>query len=147
MNLNDTTFLISVFFLPLWLVWELTLLWLRNRGIVTDGHLVGTISMVMRDRAYQLNCIPFFWAGMSAHWWVNWLRTRVWDVPYPAVAYWLLVVCTLGVDIWLFHTPYSTLPDWAKVIRSPMVQVGLGFIAAYFLFPQQANNAPGWRWW
>ncbi len=145
---NDLTFILSVFFLPIWLVWELTLLWLRGKGHVSadTGHLAGTISMVMRDRAYQMNAIPFFWSAMTAHWWVNWFDRPVWDVPYPAIAFWLLLAATLGLDIYLWHTPYPTLESLVKVFRAPMVQVGLGFLAAYFLFPQKAPDG-GYRWW
>jgi len=148
MNANGITFLVSVFFLPIWLVWELVvLLWLRPRGVAIDGHLAGTISMIMQQRAYQLNIIPFFWASMTAHWWFNWLRHRVWDVPYPAIAFWVFLAGTLAADIVLWNTAYQQLPEWAKVYRAPMVQCALGFMLAYFLFPQQALSGAGWRWW
>jgi hypothetical protein len=147
MNLNDITFVVSVFFLPIWLIWELVvLIYLRPRGATVDSHLVGTISMIMQQRAYQINVIPFFWAGMAAHWWVNWLRTPVWSNAVPTVLYWVIVAGVLGLDVILWSTAYQQLPEWAKVLRSPMVQVVLGFFTAYFLFPQAALKG-GFRWW
>lgn len=153
MTLNDVTFLMSVFFLPIWLVWELVALWLRSRGIIggaIDGApsmTVGTISMVMQHRAYQLNALPFFWSAMMAHWWWNWFGTKTWDIPYPAIAFWLLMASTFGLDMVLWHSPYADFHPMLKLYRAPMVQCVVGFAAAYFLFPQQAVTTPGWRWW
>jgi hypothetical protein len=148
MNFNDTTFIISIFFLPIWAVWELiVLLVLRPKGAAVDGQLVGTISMIMQQRAYQLNVIPFFWTGMTAHWWFNWLRTKVWDVPAPAITFWVILGLTLTADILLWNVAYQQLPALAKVYRAPMVQCALAFILAYSLFPQQALTGSGWRWW
>ncbi len=141
MKTNDLTFLITVFYLPIWLVWELVVL--RMHGASTD---IQTISMVMRERAYQMNALPFFWAGMCAHWWVNWTKHPVYDTPYPAVAFWLIVAATLVLDIVLWRTPYPTLGHLAKAFRAPAIQVALGFISAYLLFPQRALQGP-WRWW
>jgi hypothetical protein len=146
MRIDNITFIITVFFLPVWLVWELTLLWLRGSGYVSGDQLVRTISMVMRDRAYQFNVLPFFWSAMAAHWWANWLRTATYDSPAPAVAFWLLVAANLVLDLLLMSTPYYSLAPWLKVARAPMIQLALGFIAAYFLFPQRAPQGP-WRWW
>ncbi len=143
MRINDLTFLVTVFYLPIWLVWEVVVL--KIRGAV--GVDVGTISTVMRERAYRLNCIPFFWAAMTAHWWYNWLRHPTYDAPWPAVAFWLMVAGTLALDVALWNHPYPTLTGWVKVFRVPMVQCTLGFVSAYLLFPQRALDGPGWRWW
>jgi hypothetical protein len=147
MTFNDTTFIISIFFLPIWLVWELVvLLWLRPRGVVIDGHLPGTISMIMQQRAYQINVIPFFWASMTAHWWFNWMRVSTWSTPIPAIVFWVILASILASDVWLWNVAYQQLPEWAKVFRAPMVQSLLGFVLAYTLFPQEALKG-GWRWW
>jgi hypothetical protein len=152
-KLNDVTFLVSIFFLPIWLVWELVALWLRSKGVAggglegTTSTSVGTISMVMQHRGYQMNALPFFWSAMAAHWWFNWFGTKTWVAPYPAITFWLMVVGTLCMDAALWHTPYETLSNFAKFYRAPMVQAALGFFAAYFLFPQEMPKGPGWRWW
>lgn len=148
MKFNDWTFLVGVFFLPVWLVWEMVALWLHSRGVESaPGVTVGTISMVMKARGYQMNALPFFWSAMTAHWWFNWIHTKVWTAPYPAIAFWVFVAATLGLDVWLWNTPYTTLGPTMKIFRAPMVQCLLGFILAYVLFPQGADHDPGWRWW
>lgn len=143
MKIDTLTLIVGTFFLPVWLAWELLLLKWRGQGMD-----VGTISIVMKQRAYELNFIPFFWASMMAHWWFNWQRTPVWSVPYPAIVFWALLAGTLALDVALVltHHPYGTLAAWAKVLRSPMVQCGLGILAAYFLFPQRAYEGE-FRWW
>lgn len=153
MAINDLTFVLSVFFLPIWLVWELTVIWLHSRGYF-GGQLPGrenlsvaTISMVMQHRGYQLTVLPFFWSSMAAHWWFNWIGRKTWDMPYPAIAFWLIVAGTLVMDIALWNTPYETLSPIAKFYRAPMVQCVLGFAAAYVLFPQAMIKMAGWRWW
>jgi uncharacterized protein YacL len=149
MTYNDITFLISVFFLPIWLVWELViLLWLRPQGVQTDGGLAKTISMIMQQRAYIFTCIPLFWASMMAHWWFNWIRNPVWKVPAPSIIFWSFVGLTLIVDVilWRSGIGFSSLPSWAKGYRAPMVQCLVGIVMAYLLFPQQAPGQ-GFRWW
>lgn len=152
MKLNDVTFLIAVCFLPLWLVWELTVLWLRSKGVIggempaTTSATVTTISGVMKNRGYQLTALPFFWSAMTAHWWFNWWRPT-WSTPVPTIVFWLLVVGTLVSDILLWNTPFSSLPTWAKFYRAPMVQCVVGFVTAWVLFPQAMSKLQGWRWW
>jgi hypothetical protein len=153
MKLNDWTFLISVFFLPIWLVWELVALWLRSKGVFggglpgTSSMNVAVISTVMQHRGYQANVLPFFWSAMMAHWWWNWVGWKTWSTPYPAIAFWMLVAGTLALDISLWKTPYETLHPVLKFYRAPMMQCVAGFLTAFFLFPQQAIRASGWRWW
>ena len=153
MTFNDKTFLVGIFFLPLWFLWEMLTFWLRSKGyfggpIPGRGNMtVGTISMVMQHRAYQLNALPFFWSGMMAHWWFNWFGTKTWDVPYPTIAWWSWLTITFAMDLWLWNTPYPTLHPWLKFYRAPMMQCVVGFATAYFLFPQQMPRLPGWRWW
>lgn len=141
MKMNDVTFFVGIFFLPIWLIWEIVVLKLHG-----GDHSVGTISMVMRERAYQMNSLPLFWAGMCAHWWVNWIKHPVYETPYPAIAFWLIVAGTLIADISLWHTPYGSLGSFWKGFRAPPIQAALGFLAAYSLFPQRALQGP-YRWW
>jgi hypothetical protein len=144
MSINNITFFVSVFFLPIWLIWELALLWMRDAA----GMHVGTISMIMRERAYQFNVLPFFWSSMAAHWWANWIRHSTYDSPIPAISFWLLVAGTFVLDIvlWKSGIPYQTMSPLAKFLRAPAMQLVFGFIAAYFLFPQRALQGP-MRWW
>ena len=153
MKLNDLTFIISVFFLPIWLVWEATVLWLGHKGVFggaiegSTRETVATISNVMKLRGYQLNVLPFFWSGMMAHWWFNWPEKWVWNVPYPAILFWLLVCGTLTADIMLWDTPFDELHSVLKFYRAPMVQCAVGFLAGFGLFPQAMARLAGWRWW
>lgn len=144
MRTNDITFILSIFFLPIWLVWELVLLKWRGQGINVD-----LISMVMKNRAYEWNFIPFFWASMMSHWWFNWLRTPVYDVPYFGILFWLIMAGTLVLDVYFYKVGmgFTALPNYAKVLRAPMIQCAWGALAAYVLFPQRAIQLPGWRWW
>lgn len=153
MKLNDLTFVLSVFFLPIWLVWELAALWMRSKGVVggalpgSTSEAVGTISMVMKNRGYQLTVLPFFWSAMAAHWWVNDFDGRTWESPIPAILFWVLVTATLASDVFFWNTPFNALNPTLKFYRAPMVQVVAGFLAAYWLFPQSMVRLPGWRWW
>jgi hypothetical protein len=138
MTANDITFIINIFFLPIWLVWELTTFWLRGKGVFggplpgRESLSVGTISMVMQHRAYQLTVLPLFWSGMMAHWWWN-------DFDGKG---------TGGAsDIVLWYTPFNDLHPVLKFYRAPMVQTIVGFLAAYFLFAQTMVRGSGWRWW
>lgn len=142
MTFNGWTFIIGIFFLPVWFCWEMLALWLKGKGFDAD-----TISQVMRARGYQMNSLPFFWSAMMAHWWWNWYYWKTYDSPVPAVAFWCLVAMTLAMDVWLWNTPYSTLAQPLKFYRAPMVQTMVGFIAAYALFPQGMLRGPGMRWW
>lgn len=153
MTINTWTFLVSVFFLPIWLVWELATFWLRAKGffggplIGREVMTVGTISMVMQHRAYQVNVLPFFWSGMMAHWWWNDFDGKAAGNGATTFLWWALLVGTLVADVLLWNTPFNELHPVLKFYRAPMVQCVAGFVSAYFLFAQVMTRLPGWRWW
>lgn len=129
------TYVVFVSMWPIYLLWEIALLLLRGKGIHVD-----TISMVARDRAYQMNSMVFAWCGLAAHYWLNWYKYPTWESPIPAVIFWLLVAGTLTADILLWEHPYSQLPSLVRAFRAPRVQVFWGMACGFLLFPQ-----PG-RW-
>jgi hypothetical protein len=134
--IDKLTFWIFAGFWPIYLVWELILLVLRGHNPSVD-----LISMVARDRAYQMNCLAFTWCGLAAHFWINWKHLPQWDGLLPNIVFWLLVVGAVALDILLWKHPYSGLPFWLRVFRFPGTQVLLGLLAGAFLFPQR--QAPG----
>jgi hypothetical protein len=91
--------------------------------------------MEARERAYQLNVIPFIWAALGAHFWLNWARP--YDVAYPAIIFWLLVAMTLFFDYHFWSVPYNTMVGWLRLYRWPGTQVILGLILGFLLFPQR----------
>jgi hypothetical protein len=130
MKTDLATLVIWAGFWPTWLLWELVLLYMREKSID-----VGTISMIARERAHQLNLIPFLWCGLAAHFWLNW--GEVWGSPIPAIAFWVLVAATLGLDVWFWSTPYGELSRFWQIYRWPGTQVILGLILGFVLFPQK----------
>lgn len=132
-TINTVTFVVFVGFWPIWLGWEMVLLYLRGKGM----HVL-TISMVARDRARSFAVFPFCWSGLLAHFWLNWYHTEVWRSAIPPILFWLLVATTLCVDVVLLRLKrsYADLPGWARTLRHPALQVLLGLCAGYFLFPQ-----------
>jgi hypothetical protein len=96
---------------------------------------VDLISQEARERAYDLNVIPFIWSALAAHFWLNWARPYA--VAYPAIIFWCLVAMTFFFDMYLWHTPYSTMQGWLRIYRWPGTQVLLGLILGLLLFPQK----------
>jgi hypothetical protein len=118
-----------------YLIWELVLLYMRAKGL----H-VGTISMEAHQHAYQMTVLPFIWGSMASHWWLNWAKP--YTAPYPAIVFWVLVVATLALDIYLWKTPYSSLTGFMRVFRWPGTQMLLGLILGFILFPQRDVYSP-----
>jgi len=153
MTLNTITFLVSIFYLPIWLAWELTTFWLRSKGYFggplpgREVFTVGTISMVMQHRAYQMTVLPLFWSGMMAHWWWNDFDGKGTGGNIGTAIFWALIAGTLVADVVLWNTPYNTLNPVLKFYRAPMVQTIVGFLTGYFLFAQTMVRGAGWRWW
>ena len=153
MTYNLATFLISVFFLPIWLGWELFTFWLRSKGFF-GGPLPGrevmsvaTISMVMQYRAFQMTVLPLFWSGMMSHWWWNDFDGKGMGGQAGTVAFWSLIGLTFILDLVLWSTPYSSLHPVLKFYRAPMVQTIVGFLTGWLLFAQAMPRTAGWRWW
>ena len=130
MKLDNVTFWIFFGFWPLWLVWELVLLYLKGKGVNAD-----LISQEARQRGYQLTVIPFIWSALMAHFWFNW--ERAYSVAYPAVIFWVFVAFTLFLDYHFWNTPYNTLTGWLRVYRWPGSQAILGLLMGLLLFPQR----------
>lgn len=130
MRIDNITFFLTFFFFPIWLVWELVLLYLRGKGFSAD-----LISMEAREQGYRLNVIPFVWSALMAHFWFNWARP--YSVPYPAIAFWLFVAFTLYLDYRFWGVPYSTLTGFTRIYRWPGFQAGLGLVLGFLLFPQR----------
>jgi hypothetical protein len=131
MKFDNVTFWVFIGIWPAWLIWEIVLLALRGKGLGVD-----TISMVAKDRAFQMNSLAFTWGGLGAHFWINWYRTRTWSTPVPAIVFWGLIVATLVLDIILWNKPYGDMALVWRWFRNPGMQLLLGMIAGYFLFPQ-----------
>lgn len=125
------TFWLFVGFWPVWLVWELVLVKLRGHDPSVD-----LISMVARDRAYQLTALAFVWGSLAAHFWANW-RHLPWSSPAPAVAFWILIALACVWDWRLWEVPYATMPLWTRVVRFPGVMLFLGLLNGFLLFPQR----------
>ena len=133
-SIDNITFFVFIGFWPIYLIWEIALLWIRERGISVD-----LISMQARDRGYQFNTIVVLWFSMPVHFWVNWYRTSTWGTPIPSILFWLFVAGTLTLDIvlWQRGMLYDQLPQWLQNYRFPLTQAILGMVLVYFLFPQK----------
>lgn len=135
MKIDNVTFWMWFGVWPLWLIWELVLIVLDRNGVKVD-----LISQEARERAYQLNVIPFVWGAMASHWWLNWARPYV--VAYPAVIFWGLVGSTFVLDVVMWNTTYNTLSGWFRVFRWPGTQMLLGLVLGLVLFPQRDIYRP-----
>jgi len=130
MRLDNLTFWIFFGFWPVWLVWELILLYLRGKGMSVD-----LISMEAREQGYKLTVIPFVWSALAAHFWFNW--EKPYSVPYYAIGFWLFVLFTAFLDYRFWNIPYSALTGWLRVYRWPGFQAALGLLMGFLLFPQK----------
>ncbi len=127
--MNDTTTLIlSLLYLPLWLGLEIFLIARRGQGV-----RIGTISMVMRDRAAHMSSVVYLHGGMASHWY--------WPGDYPAtvwgsIVFWVALLAFLVQDIYLWKVATKWWPMWLQWQRKPILILALGFIAGKLLFPQ-----------
>jgi hypothetical protein len=128
---NTFTLFVFLGFWPAWLVWELVLLRLR----ALPGDKPKTISMVARDRGYQLNVVVYLWGGLATHFW--WLGSTWATVP-GAIAFWVLPLLLLVADIVLWNWPRESWPPWLRFARQPLLWLVVGALAGRFLFPQSA---------
>jgi len=131
MTFDDFTFVVWTGFLPVWLVVELVILWRRaKRGLPTR-----TISMVARDRAWQLTAVVFFWCAMPIHWWVP----IGWGTTPGYVAFWVLQALLLAWNITMWRRtakPLAEWPRWLRWVNWPVWYIPAGALAAALLFPQ-----------
>lgn len=129
---DNLTFWIFFGFWPLWLVWELVLLKMRGANPNVD-----LISMVARDRTYQMASLAFVWGSLAAHFFANWKVLPPWYGTTSAVTFWVLIAVALLWDFQLWHRPYETLPLVLKYVRFPGTMLFLGLLNGTLLFPQR----------
>lgn len=135
MGIDKATFWIFIGFWPIYIVWELILLYMRSVHPSVD-----LISMVARDRSYQLTAMAFAWGSLAAHFWMNWREVPM-DSPVLGVLFFGLIAAVLASDLLLWKTAYESLPLWARVVRFPGTMLLLGLLNGFLLFPQKAPSA------
>lgn len=129
--MSDTaTLLITLSFLPVWLGLELVLLWRRRPGSPDKPK---TISMVMRDRAWHLNSLPYFFGGMCTHWWVP---AKQFAPVWAGVAFWVGLLGLIISDVVMWRHPVETWPRAYRWFRFPAFWLVIGAVAGFGLFPQ-----------
>lgn len=127
MNFDSITFVVWIFFLPVWLMWEVF--------VLQNGHR--TISEIARQRGWQFTSGVFFWSSMPAHWWI--------PSPLPCttagtIAFWLII---LGLFVFNLATwrrnaaPIVFWQSWRRWVNWPVWYVIAGPVAALLLFPQK----------
>ncbi len=126
-----------------WLVVELAIMWLRLRHGAGEP-VAQTISMVARDRGWQLTAAVFFWSAMPVHFWVpgRWASGR------GTVAFWCVVAALLAWNVTALAAGWTATPpaEWSPVLRWlnwPVWYLALGPLAAALLFPQ--DGPVPWR--
>lgn len=129
MNIDNITFIVWIFTLPVWLIWETVVL-------TRDAR---TISQVARDRAWQLTAVVFFFSAMPFHWWcpVPWTGTTL-----GLVAFWSLQALLLiwNIVMWRKTTAHMAFwPRWLRWLNWPVWYLVLGPLAAILLFPQRQS--------
>jgi hypothetical protein len=127
---DDITLLVFLGFWPVWLVWELVLLWLRSR----PGEKPKTISMVARDRGHHLSSVAYLWGGLATHFW--W-PSEAWATVPGSVAFWVVALGLVVWDVDLWRMPVWAWPRWLVRVRAPLLWLILGGLAGRFLFPQR----------
>lgn len=131
LTIDKFTFYLVLGFWPIWIIWELILLYLRGHNPSVD-----LISMVARDRSYQMSALAFAWGSLAAHFWANW-RYLPWTGWPFGVMFFLLILLVLIWDVALWNAPYAELPYWIRVVRFPGVMLGLGLLNGFLVFPQR----------
>lgn len=117
----------------LWLVWELVLLWMREKL----GMDVRLISQEARSLAHRgMASLAYFLSGLMAHFFINWTRPT-WDG---------LIAHVLGFSWWFVGALYLAadvaFPESRVFLRWPTFAALLGAVLAYVAFPQRALWTP-----
>ncbi len=128
----------------LWLAVELLILWKRGKWKPGDGTLLHTISMIARDRGWQVPCYAYFWSAMPIHWWVP----LGWGSTAGGVAFWSILVVLAGWNAYRLIARRTTRllsewPTWERWLNFPAWYVAGGAVAAALLFPQ--SGPVPWR--
>lgn len=113
----------------LWLVWELALVYMRERL----GMNVRLVSQEARSLAYRgLPSLAYFVTGLAIHFFVNWPRPT-WDGH---------IASALGVMWWAVGAVYlvtdALVPASHIWVRWPPFVALLGGALAFFAFPQHS---------
>jgi hypothetical protein len=130
--MDTVTLIIFLSFWPVWMIWELILLWFRS-----DGQPVKTISMVAQGMGYRSSALVYLWSGLATHFW--WPGPSWASVP-GAVAFWVIALLLILEDLFLLIAKIRQPDDliwWAKVQRAPPLLMAIGALAGHFLFPQR----------
>lgn len=133
--IDKFTFWLVIGFWPIWIVWELILLKLRGSNPSVD-----LISMVARDRSYQMASLAFAWGSLAGHFWMNW-RDLPWHSPVLGVLFFALIAAVLVWDVTLWSVPYETLHWSARLVRFPGTMLILGLLNGFLVFPQRGVSA------
>lgn len=131
--IDSITFWVFLLVWPIWLVWELALLYWRATG---TSH-PQTISMVARDLGWKLSGLVYLWAGCAAHWWWNGplLPTLVLQVVF-GVLFWALAAVLFVQDYWLRYLDREFWSPFLRFQRNPLTVMVVGALCGRFLFPQ-----------
>lgn len=114
---------------PIWLVWELVLLWRRRKAPRPK-----TISMVARDLRYHLTSVVYLLSGLLVHWFAPWRHATV----AGGVLFWVVALGLFVWDLALWKRPVETWPAGLKISRDPPLWLCAGALAGLVLFPQGA---------
>lgn len=144
-DFDTITFCVWMGMWPVWLIWEIVLILLRKWWRPKDGarQLVMLISMVARDRGWQLNSVVYTWFGLGAHFWWN---AAAWGPAWMGVCFWAGVVILFVCDIanWNSDVPRADWPKWRRWVRYPLLWMVVGTLAGRILFPQSGPTP--WNW-
>jgi hypothetical protein len=122
---------------PVWLLWEMVLLWLRRKGgprSALTGRPARTISMVPLRYGWKLTGLVYLNGGLATHFFVP---SPQWGSTLGGIAFWGLAAALLAWDwrSWELHPRFY--PRWARWARFPGFWLLLGALAGWGLFPQQ----------
>lgn len=98
------------------------------------GVRVKTISMLLRDRRYHLTSVIYVFSGLLTHCFAVWRHATV----VGSVAFWLVGVVLLVVNVWSWRRPVQTWPTWAVIASDPPLWLLVGALSGFVLFPQGA---------
>lgn len=126
MTTNAITLIVFLAFWPVWLAWEIYLLIKRGEGVN-----VKTLSMVARDRGWQLNSVVYVYCGLAAHFWWTWKSATTLGI----IVFWGIAGGRLIGDVVLWIA-FSDPQRWWH--RNPLYWACFGILAGHFLFPQPA---------
>lgn len=129
MTTDTITLLVFLAPWPLWMVWELVLLW--RRAHQHPGPK--TISMVAKDRGWHLSSVVYTYCGLATHYW--W-PSKTWATVPGSVAFWLITAGLLASDVALWRSDRSAWPAWLRRVRTPALVMAFGALAGKVLFPQ-----------